>query len=263
MNSPGHPLPIFRLALLALLSAIVLSGCASSRKAPATVLKKRGADYLMHEMVQRQFAPNWMSARARIKYDDEYLSVGGTANLLLRRDSMIWLSVRKLGFEVARALITPDSVHVIDRLNNEYLAEGLDYLAREYKVPADFKALQAIILGNPVLFSRKGFSVTEEEPLYHIEGSDGQTESHYWLKGDGLLLYRMAFEDRRSDRQLQVEMGDYQPAGSNAQFAYSRQLNMRSQDTGPLSVRIDFSQVEFDIPKSVRFEVPERYTRSD
>jgi hypothetical protein len=81
--------------------------------------------------------------------------------------------------------------------------------------------------------------------------------------GDGLLLRRMAFDDRQADRQLDVELGDYQAAGSNGQFAYSRHLNVRSQDTGPLSVRIDFSQVEFDIPKSVRFEIPDRYSRSD
>ncbi len=263
MNKGIKAQGIFRLGLLAILAAFILQSCASGRKAAADKLRTRDADYLMSEMAQRQVEPEWMSARARIKYDDGYMNVGGTANILLRKDSLVWVSVRKLGFEVARAMITPDSVYVIDRLNNEYLVEDLEYLAEEYKVPADFDALQAIFLGNPVFFARRGFRVSNEEGMYHLQGSDGQTISQYWLDGSSLNLRRMAFDDPREARKLEIHLSDYQPADPTHHFSYLRELEMDSKDTGALSVEIAFSDVEFNVPKPVRFDIPARYTRTD
>lgn len=249
--------------LWALLAVFVMQGCASSKKAKTEDLKDRTADVLLLQMVQKQMHPEWMSAKARIKYDDGYMSVGGTANITIRKDSLVWVSVRKLGFEVARAMVTPDSVYVIDRLNNEYLVEDLDYLAREYQVPADFGALQAIFLGNPVFFAKRGFSVSNEEDVYLLKGTDGRTESQYWLEGKSLQLLRMVFDEPAVSRHLDIKLEDYQPEGDQGSFSYLRQLQMDSKDTGALTVEIAFSQVEFNVPKSVQFEIPNRYTRTD
>ncbi|RYY11186.1 MAG: DUF4292 domain-containing protein, partial [Cytophagaceae bacterium] len=50
-------------------------------------------------------------------------------NLRVRRDSAIWLSGSLVGIEGGRALLTADSVRVINRLKNTYFAGDYAYLS--------------------------------------------------------------------------------------------------------------------------------------
>lgn len=47
-----------------------------------------------------------------------------------KKTVLFGLPLSKLGFEVGRALITSDSVHILDRINNEYAVYALDYLSK-------------------------------------------------------------------------------------------------------------------------------------
>jgi hypothetical protein len=58
------------------------------------------------------------------------------ANIRMQRDSAIWISVNAvLGIEALRALITRDSVKLIDKLNKTYTAHSIDYLQSTTALP--------------------------------------------------------------------------------------------------------------------------------
>ncbi len=82
--------------------------------------------------------------QATIKGDEK----SATINVRVRRDSAIWISAGLLGFEGVRALLTPDSVRVINRLDKTYFAGGYDYLTKLLNVPVSFAQAQALLLGN-------------------------------------------------------------------------------------------------------------------
>ncbi len=254
----------FGATALLLLLLFLAGSCSSSRKTTdKRTAGERTPEYLMRQLITQQVDAEWMDARAKVNYDDGYLSIGATADIRLRRDSVLWVAVRKLGFEVGRMLVTPDSVYVIDRINNEYLVKDLSYFTDRYQVPADFQVLQSLVLGNPFFLMTRGLEANAEVPYYHLSGRQGNTESHYWIDSGSYRLQRMSFNDNDSERKVEVSFEDYGQGKEDEKFSYLRNLKLDSRETGQMSIGIRFSEVEFNVPKNIRFEIPHRYTRVD
>ncbi len=251
---------IFSLLLITGLS--LLSGCSSSRRAGKVAKEEMSSDYLLKRLAKQRLQPDWFGARANIDYNDESMSFSATATIRMRRDSLLWMSIKKLGFELARVQVTRDSVYVIDRINNEYAIEGLDYLARSYGLPASLNLLQDFILGNPVFFSSKGLQLQAMGPSYHLSGQGTAMESDYWIDANSFILRKMAFNDKENQQQLSVLLEEYGQSPDNQNFSYLRNLEMESPYSGKTRMALKFSKLETEAPKSIRFEIPDRYSRA-
>lgn len=240
---------------------VLTAGCGASKKANVGKVDINSPEALMKTLITNQVNVQWFSGRAKIDFSDDKMSIGVTATIRIKKDSVIWASVRKLGFEVARALITKDSVFIIDKINDTYEARDLNYLAKEYNVPASYEAIEAIFLGNPVFFTTTGFQSELKENNYHLFGKSVTMDTHYWLDSKTLQLNRMQFEEVKDNRVVNVKLEDYQALPDNQKFSYLRKLEMNSKQTGAIKVDMQFSQLEINSPKDVRFEKPQRYTR--
>ncbi|PHN04273.1 DUF4292 domain-containing protein [Flavilitoribacter nigricans] len=248
-------------ALLIILLAF--AACKSAKKPETTKVKDVTAGKLLDHMVKNQVKADWLEAKARISYDGEDQSVSASASIVMRKDSLVWMSVRKLGFEVARVQIDKDSVYVINRLSNEYTIQGLDYLASSYNLPANLKTIQAILLGNPVFLNSRDMTLNKEEANYHLISSSGQLENHFWLDMASLALVRTRYGDLRNRREVNLLLEDYQPLDAEQNFSYLRQIKVDSSELGEAAIEIDFSDVKINVPQEIRFSIPSRYTRVD
>ena len=92
----------------------------------------------------------WMSAKmsGELKVESGEFPFSGT--LRMRRDSTIWISASALmGIENLRALITQDSVFLINRMDQTYLAETLVETCHGASLPPmTLHEFQAMLLGN-------------------------------------------------------------------------------------------------------------------
>lgn len=245
---------------LLLLILLTASSCGIFRKTAAgDALPERNAKFLLKKMVQQQVDADWFSSRARINYEDDEFSVSATANIRMRKDSAIWANVKKLNIEAGRALIRPDSVFVIDRINREYARQPVSELANMLRLPASFELLQSILLGNPFFFTTD-LEAGVEGPNYSLSGEDGRFSTTYLLDGRDFLLKKIAVAEKGSGRTVEMELSQYGQLDKKQKFSYIRTLRMESPETGPLQVEIEFSKVEVNIPKSIEFEIPSRYT---
>ncbi|HQU59467.1 MAG: DUF4292 domain-containing protein [Phaeodactylibacter sp.] len=247
---------------LMLMGLLVFSSCSTARKGGKTARKEINSAYLLEQLSQTRLQPDWFESKLRIDYSDESQSVSASATIRMKRDSLVWLSVRKLGFELARMLVTTDSVYALDRINNEYTIESLDFLATSYGLPADLRQLQDFILGNAIFFDPTGMKAEPLGSAYHLSGRGAQMESDYWIDASDFHLNRMAFNDIRNEQKMSVGLEEYGQLSGNQKFSYLRNLELDGRYTGKTTVGLKFSSVETDIPKDIRFEIPNRYTRA-
>ncbi|MDA3909847.1 MAG: DUF4292 domain-containing protein [Bacteroidales bacterium] len=88
---------------------------------------------------------------ASFRFNAEIISDGGaqSANCYIRmyQDSLIWISVRSMSLEGMRAVITPDSVKYIDRINNKYYRGDYSFVAQMSPLLLDFYDVQNLLLG--------------------------------------------------------------------------------------------------------------------
>ena len=90
----------------------------------------------------------WMTAKMNGALSVENGEVSFTGTLRMRRDSAVWISAAAmLGMESVRTLVTQDSVIMVNRLNQTYLAEPLATVIETFQTPS-LRELQNKLLGN-------------------------------------------------------------------------------------------------------------------
>lgn len=258
MNNPlQHKFTAWALGVVFLLT---LNSCSGIREAAGSG-RRENADFVFRKIEAQQIQANWFEGKARISFDDGSQSVKANATVRMQKDSAVWVAVRKLGFEVARVLITSDSIFVVDRLNNEFGAYDLSGMAALYRLPADLRLLQNLLLGNPVFLAPQSRQLRNEGPYLTVEENNPLGRLRYRLDETHYRLETMEFEDRQGAQQVLMSLGEYNATPDKQKFSYLRNLTLESQETGTIKVELKFSEVELNVPKNLSFEVPSRYSR--
>lgn len=217
--------------------------------------------------MQKKLAANeleveWLSAKAKIKFKDASQTTNFNANIRMRKDSIIWMNVKKLSVEAFRILIDQDSIYIIDRLEKKYYVRGLNYVEEKFNFFGQFQALQTAILGNPYFLEEQKLSSGISAGQYQlVSGDESRTRSEYLLDGLTYILSQMSFFDVERDRKMTVELNNYKTVGDNFSFPHDRIFLIDSKETGSARVKMDFSKVEINVPKTIKFSVSSRYKR--
>ena len=260
----GHPSFPLRLLALLLFSGLLLA-CGGSRRtvtaAGTDPLRKRSAAYLREQLAARNLAPEWLSGRARVTVRSPREGTQKfNMNIRLRRDSVIWMNVKKVSVEAGRVLITPDSLYFINRLDNQYAITSLAYARERFGLPGNFADLQDLLLGNPVFLVDK-LSAKVAGDRYRLSGEDRRYETEYELDA-AYRLRRFVNQEPALSRQLRAELDDYRPAQPGApDFSHLRQFTGYSPDSDRVELEMEWSKLEWNVPKSLPFRIPPRYER--
>ena len=231
---------------------------------PGTATETRSANYLQKKL-RNQERPNirTMNAQAKVFAEGNGQSMGVTANIIWIRDSIMWLNVKKFGLEAARALVTRDSVFILNRLEKSYSARGLESLQRQYSLPAGFDLLQSLLLASPWFFSDITLESDIKDGMHRLSGSNGRYSTDYRLVDNAYWLRQEMFLQPRDARTMSVAFENYKKTDLAVWFPYLRTVEAFSQETGDLRVSIELNDVEFNVPKSFRFEIPKHYELVD
>lgn len=242
---------------------VLMASCKTKKaivKAPAanaTVVNNQKAENI--KLLKGQdlvFSTLALKAKANLEMNGSTNNV--TMNIRIAKDEKIWVSITAIaGFEVARALITPDSIKVRNNLQSTYVKQPFNYVHRYAGKQVNFNLLQSILSGNTV-----GDFLTEDAEL--------KQENGVWLlsgqKGD--LVYRVLFntllkvnEDNLSDvksgQALKVVYGEYQKVDDTL---IPSTVNISAMvGTRRVGLNLDFSKIERNVPLEFPFNVPKKY----
>lgn len=88
-------------------------------------------------------------ARTHLEIDDKGYDV--TMNIRIQKNKQIWVSITAIaGIEVARAVITPDSIKIINKVQSVYLKKPFSYVYQYTGKQISYKTVEAIVIGNAV-----------------------------------------------------------------------------------------------------------------
>lgn len=85
--------------------------------------------------------------KSRISIKSEKLNQSIPANIHIKKDSTIWISVA-IGLEAARASITKDSIFLLDRLNRKAYKASFKELSKQFNFEITYQMLQSFLVGN-------------------------------------------------------------------------------------------------------------------
>jgi len=74
--------------------------------------------------------------------------LGFSYRIQIQKDEKIWASITALGLEGMRLLVTKDSVKIINRLKQEYIAEDWKFMSKQLGFEVELGTIQGLLLGN-------------------------------------------------------------------------------------------------------------------
>jgi hypothetical protein len=240
------------------------SGC---RKSASLTMPQPATEVRKPDFLQKKLRAQWrnelqtITAQAKIFVEGEGQSIGATANIIWIRDSIVWVNVKKFGLEAARALITKDSVFVLNRLEKTYSANGLESLQRQYSLPAGFELLQSVLLAEAWFFPDMALESDIQNGLHRLSGSNGRYSADYRMPEGTFWLQQTMFFQPRDTRSVSVLFEKYKKDAVAGVFPYLRTVEAYSEETGSLRLSIELNDVAFNQPKNYRFEIPGHYER--
>lgn len=106
----------------------------------------------------------YLKLKSKIDFQSENLSQSFPANVHIKKDSIIWISV-SVGIEAARCLITTDSILFMDRINRKYYCLSIPELSEQFNFEFNFGLLQSLLIGN-LPFKKKNNDLVVLNSLY-------------------------------------------------------------------------------------------------
>jgi len=125
---------------------------------------------LVEVLSDSQLDFEWFNAKISTTIDTEDTKKSFKTVVKMRKDSVIWLSISPLlGIEMARVIITPDSLKMMDKVNNQYFLGELDYLGKSQSIDLDFNTIQQMVVSNALMFDdNEKFKSIKSEDSYMI-----------------------------------------------------------------------------------------------
>jgi hypothetical protein len=201
-----------------------------------------------------------MYIKANARYKDDKNSQSVTAEIRIQKDEKILVSVRVLGFTVAKALITPTSVQYYEKIGSAYFEGDYSALSKWLGTDLDFQKLQNLFLGK-ALYDLKNQKLKAEivNNLYQLQGNTGDMVATYDFESSNFLLKNQQFNQLSQNRKLQVSYPDYNKFGELIlPLSITMDVNQNQKNT---NIQLEYKTVNLNEELNFPYSVPDGYER--
>lgn len=155
----------------------------------------------------------YLKAKSKIAIIKDGKTENVGANIRIKKDSIIWLSVTYGVFgEVARALITKDSAFIFalnqKTLKREYHKYSFSELSQEYNFDLNFNIIQSAIIGSQPI--KKKYKLSKDKGFFLLKQKEGRvTIDNYVGEVDRKLKKIMLEDELPTKRKMTLDFENF------------------------------------------------------
>lgn len=229
---------------------------------PAETVKVNPGISQVNLIRQKQLYFNTFSGKASTKLDIDGNSNNVTLNIRIERDKRIWVSITAFaGIEGARALITPDSILVINRLQGLYIRKPFSFIYAYASRQVDYKSLEALLIGNAIPGLLNDSTKVQPASGNILLSGNLQELVYSLVVGPDMKVSQTNLTNQSMAQSLQV---------SNSAFIQQANRELPSQidiasvvKAKKMQISMHYTRVDFDQPLEFPFNIPPRYQQAN
>ncbi|MHB1921398.1 MAG: DUF4292 domain-containing protein [Chitinophagaceae bacterium] len=215
------------------------------------------AEKIYSRVMANHISYQTFSAKIKIHYqNDQGKQLDLSAFFRLRKDSIIWVIITApVVGEVARAIITPDTLRIVDVWNKQVYERNLDFIRQLIHIPLDFGSLQDLIMGNPIYFSDQISHIVPTSSIISFVCHGSGYINHFDVFADDYLLQHSQLLDLDTTlkRSCDLTYGDYESIDGR-KFPSERKIFVINKKI--TQILLHYTRIKFDIPEDFPFQVP-------
>lgn len=247
-----------------LLSVLSFAGCKAKKQmitdAPAVVTPAVNSDVSekLKAITATQLAFTTLAIKAKADLSIDKSNNDVTMNFRIKKDEIIWVTVNSpLIGEVARAIITPDSLKLINRLDASYSLKPFSFIQNFANDQINFQTLQSILAGN-VIREFLNEDVLVEKNNQIILSGILKALAFQVLFNDRNKVVKTNIKQNKSDEELEIDYSDfYSVSGSDMPYTVNIKSNANHKN---IEIHLKYSKVSLNESLEFPFKVPERYS---
>lgn len=208
-----------------------------------------------------------------VDLDDNGKNISARAMMYIEKDKRIVIQVTFL-IEVARILIEPNGITIINRIEKDVYYTNFEYINRKFHIDLNFNLLQAIFTNMLFSYPDGGLDAIKK---YQIEGNEGR----YILKSFNQAKYERMVQQNPELflHQINVNQDGYKIVknemsnmeGAKVEVSYSAFDNLNTikfpytislrgkKGSDSYGLTLKYSNIDIDGSEKITFSVPDNY----
>lgn len=213
----------------------------------------------------------YLSSKIAVDYNAETEKGLESKNFGIRarfkKDSIIWVSITPaLGIEVFRLTLTPDSVKLLNRLEQKYFVGSFDEANEILKMNEDFKVIQALLTGAfPKIYNLDVYTSVIVDDHYMVKAdltdfesqkTNTPVEQEIKLAHDIWRVTRTTLNSTANNDKIIAEYGSFQQLGDTF---FPTDMKFRISGKGKIAVDLKWTKLEEKTALRFPFKIPNKY----
>jgi len=209
-----------------------------------------------------QTAFSTFSGKARTKLTINGETNDVTLNVRILHDKKIWVSITAIaGIEAARVLITPDSIMLINRLQDLYIRQPFSYINKYAGDQVNYQMIESMLIGNAIPQALTKSSDIKPDGMNTVLSGNLAELSYKLILGADNKLNQFFLANSDGSETVQVTNGALLQVGTHV---LPSQIDVLSTvKSKKIQVNLHYVKEEFDQPLEFPFSIPARYTPAE
>lgn len=248
---------------LAIILLISLAGCKSKSGVVSGTKADSGTgvNKIIENHYNNKLNFSTVYIKSKVRYASEKQSQNVTAEIKIKKDEQILVSIRFLGITMAKASITPASVSYYEKINGTYFEGDFSTLSQKLGTDLNYAKLQNILLGQPIDDLKKGkYTESLADGAYRLDdASDSQTKKSFYLEANRFLVQKQEINQIAENRMMQVNYSNHKDFN---EMILPLTVNINAyQNEKKSEINFEYDTVTFNEELSFPYSVPDGYKR--
>jgi hypothetical protein len=248
-----------------------MTGCKSKKTLQSTDVKEsKDHSEVLKDVQKTQLSYKTLSAKTTLEIlrPNSKSSISSGAALRIVKDKGILISIRPfMGIEVAKLVVSQDSVLIVDRMNKQYLHESIDDLKKTKQVDFNYYNLESL-LSNRLFYPGKQDVTMVDYPKFMVSKSEG---TYLVVTKDASdILYNFAIDGNNHiiSTLIYGEKKNYTLQCSYNKFIIDQEQSYPTEigfkigiKDKRLDVKLSYSKLDIDKDVEIDYSVPNKYKK--
>ena len=193
-------------------------------------------------------------------------------SLKMKKDSLLNVTITFAAIPIINAVLSPDSLKVVNKKDKCYMLEDLRFLKRKFEIPFEFSQVEELLLGLPLAWDKES-RYHQLEDLYHYVISshkkrfvnrretknDDEILIRYFLSPKTMELDQILLDSPQDTTSIRIQYFDRYNDGSFS-LPQRTEINIFTpRDT--IYVELKFQKPEVEKEKVIFLTIPENYEK--
>jgi hypothetical protein len=199
--------------------------------------------------------------KSNVKYSDEKQTQNVTAEIKIKKNEQISVSIRFLGITMAKALITPTMVSYYEKIGGTYFEGDFSSLSTWLGTDLDFMKVQNMLIGQTMDDLTQGnYKDTLVDQSYRLEDiSKNDIQKYFFFDIEKFLLNKQKVIQITKNRNIDISYTDYKTY--NESVFPSNIFITAEQDKGKTEINLNYNTITINEELSFPYSVPNGYKR--